>query len=216
MARSAKVEIVATYLEIYKEKFSRTSSADDNDEVKAEYLIGLIDKINAERTRKIRLRTGNELNLYINAVFNVFDSAYFESKLNPWLAPEDCFFNAESTHLPNALDDSWRLQEVKALAFQLYKRRKEIGVPGDKEGDWLEATTLYPFREIRKKIAQACFNIEENTRGESSIYYWNQACKVIRALEERNIDYLAHDFDLYDSQIFPIVLDSINTQGGIK
>lgn len=212
--RYATISIVAEYIYEHRLNCERYGDAID-DFRKAEFLVNIVNYLNQKRSSMILLRRDDEMEVIIDMVNNIFDSAYFRKINHSEKLDIDCFLEAEREfceekdidHLEHQIHDhdaAERLhvhQEINALAFQQYLWRKTEGKLGDAMDDWSAAEQEYPKWRMRKRIAEICYNLSKDKHQHRN-HYWSLACAVIADLDAEPYDHgkanPAHDTHIHD------------------
>jgi hypothetical protein len=229
-------KITAYYIHDHRLKFKRDGNEND-DWLKAEYLLNLLKYFKQKRTRVILLQQDDELEELIDMVNNIFDSAYFKKKNYPDRSDSECFFEAEreyceekyldylayqeylrriSTQSTNGDEISdyinaknlFFTKEIESIAYQLYKERYAKQITSDPLSDWNDAESLYPKLRMTKRIATICWN-RSKKKDYSPDHYWLIALSVIQALEAFECSYMEKN-PSRDDQIKKIIMSHVS------
>ncbi len=218
------VYLVAQYIYEHRMKVGRKGDQMD-DYVKAEYLVGLVRYLNQKRQAVIRLQQDDEMEEIIDAVNNIFDSAYFRKLNHPELTDTQCFFEAEREFCEDKDIDFLLYQErlgdhraaerlhveqnIRTLAYRNFESRTAAGTPGSDLKDWVEAEKKYPEWRIKRRIATICWNLSADKR-QPQDYYWLQACRVVDELDRRGVAYANEN--PYASVIYDVIVKVVRPQ----
>ena len=135
LARHARNEIVAHYINEHKKSRRWTRPQDEKDDYyKAEYLNYL-----AEYLRKPVGNYDPTFPKLIDMVFYIFDRAYFNKARQPHRSDLCCFTEAERYYCLEKL--------LEYMAYFEYEGRQKQGRPGDAYSDYMRAKEKYDAKQ---------------------------------------------------------------------